>query len=155
VTIRPAKPDDTPSVLEMVRKLAALHESWDSAKYGYKDGFAEMYQSWLPKRAGDPRSVFLVAERDGRLVAFLVGSVEREIPIYRLDEFGFIHDVWVDPEYRNEGIARQLTMLAIERFREMGVKQIRLDTAAKNDAARGLFAACGFRVSNTEMLMEI
>jgi ribosomal protein S18 acetylase RimI-like enzyme len=69
--------------------------------------------------------------------------------------FGFIHDLWVDPEYRNEGIARQMTMLAIERFREMGVKQIRLDTAAKNDGARGLFASCGFRESMTEMLVEI
>jgi ribosomal protein S18 acetylase RimI-like enzyme len=48
-----------------------------------------------------------------------------------------------------------MTMLAIEKFREMGVKQIRLDTAAKNDAARALFASCGFRASTTEMLLEM
>ena len=57
------------------------------------------------------------------LVAFLIGTVEKEIPIYRLDQFGFIHDVWVEPEYRNEGVGRQMTMLAIEKFRELGVKQ--------------------------------
>ena len=48
-----------------------------------------------------------------------------------------------------------MTMLAIEKFREIGVKQIRLDTAAKNDAARALFASCGFRPSTTEMLLEM
>src|SRR5581483_6932429 len=105
--------------------------------------------------AGDRRSVFLVAEREGRLVAFLIATVEREIPIYRIEEFGFIHDLWVEPEYRNEGIARQMTMLAIEKFREIGVKQVRLDTHAKNDAARALCASCGFRPSVTEMLIEI
>ena len=155
MTIRPAMPDDVPHVLPMVERIAALHESWDSAKYGFLPDVAQMYRGWLTSRANDARSVFLVAERQGAIVAFLVGTVEREIPIYRLSEFGFIHDVWVERDYRNEGVARQMTMLAIERFREMGVKQVRLDTAARNDAARGLFASCGFRPSVTEMLLEI
>jgi ribosomal protein S18 acetylase RimI-like enzyme len=139
----------------MVERVCALHESWDSAKYGFLPNIAEMYRGWLTSRATDARSVFFVAEREGAIVAFLVGTVEREIPIYRLGEYGFIHDAWVEPAYRNEGVGRQMTMLAIERFRGMGVKQIRLDTAAKNDAARGLFASCGFRPSVTEMLLEL
>ena len=48
-----------------------------------------------------------------------------------------------------------MVMLAIERFGEIGVEQIRLDTAAPNDVARGLFASCGFRPSVQEMLLEI
>jgi ribosomal protein S18 acetylase RimI-like enzyme len=140
----------------MVGKLAELHESWDVAKYPYLPHVAEMYRGWLASRATDARAVFLVAEREaGKIVGFLVGTVEREIPIYRVEEFGFIHDVWVDPDYRHEGVGRQMTMLAIERFKEIGVKQIRLDTAAKNDAARKLFASCGFRTSVVEMLIEI
>ena len=100
-------------------------------------------------------SVVLVAAENEKIVAFLIGTVEQEIPIYQLKEFGFIHDLWVEEEYRNEGIARQLTTLAIEKFREIGVKQIRLDTAGPNDAARNLFRSCGFRVSTIEMLLEI
>ena len=99
--------------------------------------------------------MFLVAERENRLVGFLVGTVETEIPIYRLEEFGFIHDIWVDTEYRHEGMARQMVMLAIESFRGMGVKQVRGDTAAANDAARSLLRACGMRPSTTEMLIEL
>jgi ribosomal protein S18 acetylase RimI-like enzyme len=98
--------------------------------------------------AGEGRAVGVPRGRAG-------GEGRREIPIYRLEEYGFIHDLWVEPEYRNEGIARQLTMLAIERFREIGVKQIRLDTARENEIARNLFSSCGFRVSTIEMLMEM
>jgi ribosomal protein S18 acetylase RimI-like enzyme len=169
--IRPATIEDVPAVLPMVSRVCALHEAWDPAKYSFKPNPAEMYRRWMSARATDPRSVFLVAQRpdandtsdisgtfdhsSAGLIGFLVATIETEIPIYRLSEYGFIHDLWVEPEYRHEGVARQLTMLAIERFTELGVRQIRLDTAAPNDAARALFSACGFRVSTTEMLLEL
>jgi len=153
--IRPATADDVPAVIPMVAKICALHESWDPAKYGFLENPAEMYRNWLVSRASDPRSVFLVAQREDRLAGFLVATIEKEIPIYRIREFGFIHDLWVEPEYRNEGIARQMVMLTVERFREIGVEQIRLDTATANDAARELFKRCAFRVSTMEMLLEI
>ena len=146
----------------MVAKTCALHEHWDPAKYGFREHPEEMYRRWLIARSTDPRSVFLVADRSVKmlqdvpfLAGFLIGTVEREIPIYRLEEYGFIHDIWVEPTYRNEGIGRQMVMLAIERFRAIGVKQIRLDTAAPNEIARGLFKSCGFRPSAVEMLLEI
>jgi ribosomal protein S18 acetylase RimI-like enzyme len=153
--IRRATADDVPAVLPMVAKICALHEAWDSAKYGFLPSPEQRYRRWLSARPADPRAVFLVAEREGRLVAFLIGDVEDEIPIYRVREFGFIHDVWVEEEYRHEGIGRQMVMLAIEQFRQVGVPQVRLDTALANEAARKLFASCGFRISTMEMILEM
>ncbi len=147
MTIRPANVADVPAVLPMVAKICAFHENLDASKYGFLPDVASMYDGWLRGCATDRRAVFLVGERDDSqvtapsLAAFLIGTVEREIPIYRLKEFGFIHDLWVEVEYRHEGIARQLVTLAIERFTRLGVKQIRCDTAAKNTPAQALFAA--------------
>ena len=155
--IRPAKPEDVPAVLPMVEKLCKLHESWDAAKYSFLPNVPQMYDQWLRERAEHRRSVFLVAEASGpkKIVGFVIGTVEREIPIYRLKEYGFLHDLWVEPEYRHEGVARQMVMLAVEKFKEIGVEQVRLDTAAKNEPARRLFEACGFRESVREMLIEL
>ena len=161
MTIRPATAADVPAVLPMVAKLAALHEKWDPARYDYKPNTAEMYRRWLTARAGDQQSVFLVADHERLmtdvpfLVGFLVGTIETPIPIYRIDRFGFIHDLWVEPEYRNEGIGRQMTMLAMEKFRELGVKQVRLESTAANEPARKLFGSCGFRIASVEMLAEL
>ena len=94
-------------------------------------------------------------EQPATLVAFLVATVESEIPIYRLGEFAFIHDIWVEPEYRQVGIAKAMLMKTISSFSQRGVKQIRLDTAVANEAARRLFASCGFRFSTMEMLIEL
>ena len=156
--IRPAAPDDVPAVLPMVARVCAFHQKLDPVKFGYIDNPEAMYSRWLSQRAGDPRSVFLVAdaaaagEAGPRLAAFLVATVEPEVGIYVVEEYGFIHDVWVEPDYRNEGLGRQLVMAAVAAFREIGVAQVRLDTAAANDVARKLFEACGFRASVTEML---
>jgi ribosomal protein S18 acetylase RimI-like enzyme len=156
--IRPATAEDVPMVLPMVARICAFHESLDPAKYALRGDPQEMYRGWLVSRSRDRNSVFLVAEaRDDplQLAGFLVGTVENEIPIYRLQKYGFIHDLWVEPQYRNEGIARQMVSLAIERFGTIGVEQIRLDTAAGNEVAKSLFRSCGFRESVVEMLLQL
>lgn len=159
--IRPATAADVPFVLPMVERLAALHERWDPARYDYQPDPAERYRRWLAARAGDANAVFLVADHERILadvpfvVAFLIGTVEANIPIYRTPRYGFVHDLWVEPDYRNEGLGRQLTMRAIERFRDLGMTQVRLETAGCNEPARKLFASCGFRVATNEMLVEI
>jgi ribosomal protein S18 acetylase RimI-like enzyme len=91
----------------------------------------------------------------GTIVGFAVATTEASIPIYRVEQFGFLHDLWVEQEYRHEGVARQMMMLVIERFKQMGVRQVRLETAAANEAARALFGSCGFRVATIEMMLEM
>ena len=152
---RPATPEDVPAVLPMVREIAAMHEKLDPAKYTFRSDPGEMYRDWLRSRATDPHSVFLVADVGTKLAGFLVGTVQDEIPIYRVEQIGFIHDLWVEEDYRHEGIGRQLVTMAIEKFRDTGVKQIRCDTAWANEIARELFKTCGFRPSTVEMLIEL
>ena len=157
--IRPATAADVPDVLPMVARIVRFHEELDRPRYFARAQPQEMYRNWLTRRADDDRSVFLVAESNPgpppELVGFLIATTESEIPIYELQEYGFIHDLWVDEAYRNEGTARQLVTLAVERFSRIGVKQIRLAAAWENAPARSLFARCGFRPATVEMMIEL
>jgi ribosomal protein S18 acetylase RimI-like enzyme len=154
--IRPATPADVPAILPMVAKICALHQAWDSAKYGFLPNPAQRYERWLIQQAKHDRGILLVAETDTQqLAGFLVATTESEVPIYQLREYGFIHDLWVEPEYRGAGMGRLLIQQAIAAFADLGVQQIRLDTAMANDAARKLFQSCGFRVSTIELLIEL
>ncbi|MBW4473021.1 MAG: GNAT family N-acetyltransferase [Stenomitos rutilans HA7619-LM2] len=160
--IRLATPADVPAVLPMVAQICALHEAWDAAKYGFLPNPAQRYERWLAEQATSDRSIFLVAEcespisqQPGALVAFLVGTIETEIPIYRLQEYGFIHDLWVEPDERKAGLGRQLVEQALHLFAQKGIQQVRLDTAIANEVARQLFQTCGFRRSTIELLAEI
>jgi len=161
ITVRPATLDDVQQVLPMVEKISNLHRKWDADRFTIKPDVGTLYAQWLPQRVDDSQSVFLVAQREdgvtgtGAIVGYLIATVEEELPIYWLPECGYIHDIWVEPEYRHEGAARQMVLLAVERFTQLGVKQVRLETAAVNDTGRALFAACGFRPATIEMMCVI
>ncbi len=154
IVIRPGKPGDVSALVPMIEAICALHQRWDPAKFGFVDHVASMYRKWLTAQARDARSVFLVAEADGRVVAFLIATVERTAPIYRLSEYGLIRDLWVDHGRRAQGIGRRMVRTAIDSFAAQGVTQLRLETAFANDTARAFFASLGFRISATEMLIE-
>lgn len=159
--IRSARVEDVDQVIGLVRHIVALHAKWDNARFGALRGAAEMYRGWLEGRCSDQTSVFLVADRydddapKSKIVAFLVATLDANVPIYRVERYGWVHDLWVEPDYRHEGVARSMVLLALERFKAIGATQVRLDTAAENEAARKLFEGCGFRPAAIEMLCEL
>ena len=161
ILVRPAILADIPAVLPMVESISSLHRKWDVDRFGIRQDVQQMYARWLPERIVDATSVFLVAERSGagheetRLAGYVVGTLEEEIPIYWLPACGYIHDVWVDDAYRHEGVGKQLVMEAVARFKEIGVTQVRLETAAINETGRGLFTSCGFRPATVEMMIVL
>lgn len=155
--IRPATAEDVPAVLPMVRALCDLHAAKDPERFRVLPDVIERYSNWLPERALDERSVFLVATHpalDG-LAGFAVGTIEPEVPIFWIPECGWIHDLWVEPAARRSGLARGLVRASVERFAALGVKQVRLHTGVFNDAARAAFAAEGFRPCVIEMLRTV
>lgn len=144
-----------PRVLEMVHELCRVHEAWDPQRFPYLPDVLKRYERWLPQRAADPRSVLAFARDGDDVIGFLVASVEREIPIYRLEEFLFVHDMFVELSHRGRGVGRALLLHAVERAGAMKVTQVRLDVARANAPARKLFESCGFRIAVSEMLREL
>lgn len=150
--IRPARLADVDAVLPMVRAINQLHAGWDDAKYGLALDPGKAYEPWLRKRATDPDAVFLVAEsEDHRIVGYLIGVRDSDFGLYTHAEHGFIHDVWIDPAHRG-GAGRALVRAAIDRFAELGLPQVRLETAWANDDARRLFRSLGFREAVVTMI---
>lgn len=157
IEVRAARAEDVPGVLPMVVKICAMHERMDPGRFGFLPDVESRYARWMSRLVSDGRSAFFVAEAAGvaGLVGFVVGTVEQEIPIYKVAEFGFVHDLWVEPEFRGAGVGKRLVEAAVARFAEAGVTQVRLETAAENEAARRLFAGCGFRLGSVEMLRDV
>jgi ribosomal protein S18 acetylase RimI-like enzyme len=162
IRLRPAVLEDIPALVPLIGKICDFHRSRDAVRYSFLPQVEQRYPKWVKGLINNPRDLCLVAEDDSengsaspQLIAFLLAEVETEIPIYELKEYGYIHDLWVEAEYRRAGIARQLVMAAIEHFRQLGLTQIRLDALVSNESAIKLYQTCGFRASTTEMLIEL
>ncbi len=155
--VRPAKLADIHAVLPMVRAICDLHTARDPERFAVLPDVLDRYARWLPERIEDPRSVFLVATTPdaAALAGFAVCTIEPEVPIFWVPECGWIHDLYIIPEARRQGLARELIIEITARFTDLGVKQLRLHTATFNDNARRTFAAEGFRPCVVEMLKPL
>lgn len=162
ICLRPAVLEDLPDLVPLIGKICDFHRLRDAARYSFLPQVEQRYPNWVKGLINDPHDLCLVVEDKSentsastKLIAFLLAEVEQEIPIYELKEYGYIHDLWVEAEYRRAGIAKQLVTAAVEHFRQLGITQIRLDTLVSNASAIKLYQTCGFRASTTEMLIEL
>ncbi len=138
VVIRSARQEDLPKVVVINRK--ELPEN-------YPYSFFEFILKLNP-------DVFLVAEKDGEIVGYLMAHVERGkslINIYEdlpkeVKEGPTIHllSIAVLSDYQGIGIGTKLLRELIERAKEKGVKYIYLEVRVSNKKAINLYEKMGF-----------
>lgn len=119
---------------------AALQTWWTQpgmSEAGARERAALVPRLWLQHFA----STSLVAEKEGRLLGFLIGFLSQDRP----DE-GYIHFVGVAPDTRRAGIGRQLYAHFFETCRSAGRSRVRCVTSPQNTLSIAFHAAMGFEV---------
>ncbi|ADJ15153.1 GNAT family N-acetyltransferase [Halalkalicoccus jeotgali] len=92
----------------------------------------------------------LVARSDGAVVGFAMFAVEYRL--YDVDTVrGIIHNLFVVPDRRGEGIGSKLLERAEETLRKKGAAAIGLEVLAANEAARRFYSAHDYRPHRIEL----
>lgn len=88
----------------------------------------------------------LVAEVDGNYAGFLYWHVARK-PFFapRVTRFAHIREVQVMKKFRRQGVGKKLTLSALQRLRELGIRDVFLATTETNDIARRLYESLRFK----------
>ncbi len=89
-----------------------------------------------------------VAEYEGRLVAAVVARTDREYNLYYHAKRGYLGPAATLPEHQGKGLAKALTVRAMNFFRERGLEQVSLYTWEGNPAALRVTHSLGFRISH-------
>ncbi len=136
VTFRPATKNDEAGLLCMMRKLAeqepgvyyfdepvvrkALHDFLANPEFG---------KAWIFSERVIPA---------GYIVLTLGYSFEYH------GRDAFVDELYVEPQYRRRGIARQAMQFLEQQAREMGVKALHLEVDLGNIPALGLYRGAGY-----------
>jgi GNAT superfamily N-acetyltransferase len=152
---RIANEGDFPAVFPMLRQSRLRQQQLDPALYQPHPDAERRFLRWVGEVGGDPRSILVVAEEQGRIVGFVYAVVERDLPIYLCEEFAVIREWWVEPSSRRRGAGRALIDLVVAEMVAVGVCQLRVRTAAGDADARSLLGRCGFREGTFEMVKEL
>lgn len=155
-SVRPATSADAERMGGYGIQLTKLHHQWDPDRFIWWDGAtAEGYGAVLLRQIGKPQSVVLVVEEEGTVYGYCWGSMSDNDYMALRGPAGVIHDIFIDPERRREGLGRLLLDATIAALKTLGAPQIVLSTAYKNDTGQKLFTSAGLRPTMIEMTLTV
>ncbi|RFB96559.1 GNAT family N-acetyltransferase [Rhizobium leguminosarum bv. trifolii] len=155
INIRPAVRADAPALGSYGAALMSLHNKWDPARFiPAGPTTPEKYASWLAGQIGRDNVVVLVAEDRDTIIGYVYAALEGADYMALRGPAAVIHDIFVDPERRREGVGRGLLEQAITTLAQRGAPRIVLSTAYKNKGAQALFDGMGFRATMVEMTKD-
>lgn len=104
--------------------------------------------AWLKlfrRSVRSPGMKALVAERGGRVIGYLLGSVRKRPPCYRTKTQGFISDLAVAEGEKNRGAGTALVKAFLPWARKKGVKYISLSVDPNNSTGMRFWKKMGFQ----------
>lgn len=141
--IRELRPGDLPVLTDiMVQAFEGV-----SIDQGIETVFGEINgHDWRWRKARhlqedaerDPNGI-LVAECDRQVVGFVSTWMDRAAGI------GHIPNISLKPEFRGQGLGRQLLHAALDRFRTAGLTHAKIETLVQNAIGNHLYQSVGFR----------
>lgn len=151
VTVSPAKEADIPQLLELLFQLdahvsGAPREILKMTPEG-EQGLAQHLRSFLT----NPYKLLMVARTGRRSVVGMANiALWRQAEIWETPErqgqwYGVIDDVWVEPDYRQQGLSRRLVMELLAFAQRHHVESVQLEYAASNQEAARAWERMGFR----------
>ncbi|HEX3906914.1 MAG TPA: GNAT family N-acetyltransferase [Mycobacteriales bacterium] len=133
-SIRPARPDDVPVVLSLVRELADYEQSLASVHATESDLSAALF--------GDSPAAFChVAEIDGHVVGFALWFLNFSTWVGRHGIY--LEDLYVQPGSRGAGVGRDLLMTLVDIAHERGYGRVEWSVLDWNVDAQGFYRSIG------------
>jgi ribosomal protein S18 acetylase RimI-like enzyme len=150
--VRRATEDDLQDVVRLFRDLSAHQERWRvfPSRADLTEEMRRRYQAELD----DPDALLVVAEEDGRIVGMAAGHIHK--PSSMSEELAVeLGSVYVEPGYRQRGLASALTSEVARFARERGVERITLKTFAQNEEALRAWERIGFEPRMIQMTAPV
>ncbi len=155
ILIRDARLIDLDGLVALWLKLAKHHQALHSELYENEAHSAATYRAWLRRQIESADSMLLVAEKDDRLVGYLLGRIGQRAPVYAIREVGMIHDLMVSQTVRRQGVAQALLTETKARFRRRGIFHLNVTYSPNNPEARGFWESQGFEPLLYEAYLSI
>jgi len=154
VEIRKAKAADIAFVIGLWQGM--MEETGEAeSRLEAKEGGEVIWARWAGERMRDENSLVLVAEKEGRLIGYCMGCIEKALPIHKTKEHGYISDVYVEESERGKGLGAELARRALDFFRERGLQAVQITVAVKNEKAQEFWKKLGFADFTRRMWIDL
>jgi len=123
---------------------AGLHPDWQQ-----KPGWQKNSRSWIKKAAGNNEWFFAMAYPESAqnlpaAAGYIIAGFHYEAPLFIRSRYGYIADMWVEPDQRGTGAATALLEAALAFLKAQGVDRVQLEVMVNNEAGKRFWQKAGF-----------
>jgi len=153
--IREATIEDLESIIFLNQKLCEKEYGEFDKTIDPNYSTTKTGREYFSERLKTDNAIKLVAEDDGKIVGYFIGAIV-EVEDYRtIDNLGEGENMFIEPEYRNNGIGTEF-MKGFESWcLEKGVKRLRHVVSAENTQAIKLYKKLGFKEYDVTLEKDI
>ncbi|OGE23262.1 hypothetical protein A2688_03300 [Candidatus Daviesbacteria bacterium RIFCSPHIGHO2_01_FULL_38_8] len=127
-------PENFNCVTELIYKLQMDHLKKYGKYYALKDDVQDRINRILGKLMRSRTTRIFVAIENQKCVGYILLKIEKTIPIYLVEKYGYISGLYVKEEFRNKDIATHLLKQAEKWFKQKNVPYAELKVAQENSA---------------------
>jgi len=103
-----------------------------------------MWEEIAEKYLTHPEYAVFVAYENGTLKGFINGEIKEKKKYRIYDKEGYVESWFIEEQYQNQGVGKQLFMTLVEEFKKLGCTHIGLDTNIENARAIQIYEHMGF-----------
>jgi GNAT superfamily N-acetyltransferase len=149
IKIREAHIDDLPAILAFEQGVVAAERPCNNK---IKPGTVHYYD--LAALIGSDQSRVLVAADDNLLVGTGHATIKTSLDYYVHDRHAYLGLMYVEPDYRGQGIIQDILSQLLQWARDEGVNDFYLDVYTANEPAVRAYEKFGFRSNLVEMRLH-
>lgn len=147
---RPATTEDLPALKQFEQKVVAAERPFNSL---IAPGEVQYYN--LDCLLDSENACLLVLEDNQQLIACGYVDIRESKVSLCHDAHGYLGFMYVEPEYRGQGLNKQLMQKLVDWAQAKGVTHFYLDVYAENTSAIKAYEKLGFQASLVEMQLDL
>lgn len=142
-SIRIAKKDDAPKLVELWKGLMRYHENCVSDYIMSKDA-EEKWKVYLDSFFNTGEKIAFVAVRSDEIVGYIFAMIKQKPPVFEENRVGEIGDTFVREDAHGNDVGRNLVEAASKWLKDMGMKSIEVNMYMDNALANAFWSSMNF-----------
>ena len=154
--IRNATSQDVDLAVDFFNKLQKYHQELNPAMWTLNPDANETFRKhFLKELKSEAHFARLAFDSNDIVAGILLAEIQQNIPIVKPSQFGYITDLFVDQNYRRQGLAEQLLEDISKIFRAHNISEIRLQVDAKNLQGLSFYQKHDFEIITHKMQLKL
>lgn len=154
VSIRKATFEDLKPILDLWDEMMGEHQRQDP-RIHLADTALAAYRAYVGYHLAHTESCIRVADADGEIVGFCLLSINRNLPMFEPERYGYLSDLAVSCSWRRRGIGRALFREVSGWLSAQGIDSVQLQFYSFNAAGEAFWRAMKFKPFYTRMWMDL